>query len=519
MSAQTQPASPLVGNSRAHYQRHQPEHTLLYQLVERHYPTFNYLMAKTERPLPDFVQQEFEAYLKCGRLEHGFLRVQCESCKHEDLVAFSCKKRGFCPSCGAKRMVEHAALLVDDVLPLAPYRQWVLSVPFQLRFLFASYPELMSKALGIVYRTIATHLIHAAGHTHDTAHTGAITFIQRFGSALNLNVHFHMLFLDGVYVAGHGQQQRFQQVNAPSKEQLQSLVQNISERLAKLLTRKGLLTQDEDSAYLSLDALDDNALQHLQGASITYRVAVGPQQGKKVFTLQTIPAKQEEDDRFSQVGKVSGFSLHAAVATQAYERQKLERICRYIARPAVSEQRLSLTKSGNVRYELKTPYRDGTTHVIFEPLDFIAKLAALVPKPRVNLTRYHGVFAPNSAHRALITPSKRGKGGVKEVTTATAIELLDDKSYIEKRAAMTWAQRLKRVFNIEIEICRHCQGPVKIIAYIEDLAVIEKILSHLNSKANAGIANQTPLPLLPMARAPPEFGAGLWPEGDEGVHH
>jgi len=113
-----QPASPLAGN--AHYHRHQPERTLLYQLVERHYPTFCALMAKTERPLPDFVQQEFESYLKCGRLEHGFLRVQCQLCKHEDLVAFSCKKRGFCPSCGAKRMVEHAALLVDDILPAAP---------------------------------------------------------------------------------------------------------------------------------------------------------------------------------------------------------------------------------------------------------------------------------------------------------------------------------------------------------------------------------------------------------------
>ena len=93
---------------------------------------------------------------------------------------------------------------------------------------------------------------------------------------------------------------------------------------------------------------------------------------------------------------VAGFSLHAGVAAKAHQRQKLERLCRYISRPPVSEQRLSLTPHGNVRYQLKTPYRDGTTHVIFEPLDFIARLAALVPKPRVNLTRFHGVFAPNS---------------------------------------------------------------------------------------------------------------------------
>ena len=97
------------------------------------------------------------------------------------------KRRGFCPSCGARRMAESAALLVDEVLPREPMRQWVLSFPFQLRFLFASRPELMGKVLGIVYRAIASHLIKKAGLTQKTAQTGAVTLIQRFGSALNLN--------------------------------------------------------------------------------------------------------------------------------------------------------------------------------------------------------------------------------------------------------------------------------------------------------------------------------------------
>lgn len=123
--------------------------------------------------------REFEDYLKCGRLEHGFLRVRCESCHAEHLVAFSCKRRGFCPSCGVRRMVESAALLVDDVFPEQPVRQWVLSVPFPLRFLFASRPDVM----GLVYRNIATHLIKKAGFTKKTAQTGAVTLIQRFGSA------------------------------------------------------------------------------------------------------------------------------------------------------------------------------------------------------------------------------------------------------------------------------------------------------------------------------------------------
>jgi hypothetical protein len=98
----------------------------------------------------------------------------------------------------------------------------------------------------------------------------------------------------------------------------------------------------------------------------------------------------------------------------------------------VSEKRLSLLSNGKLCYELKTPHRDGTTHIIFGPMDFIARLVALVPKPRVNLTRFHGVFAANSAHRAQETPAKRGKGN--EASTAHAT---DGPAPVERRAAMS----------------------------------------------------------------------------------
>lgn len=474
--------------------RHRPEQTLLYQLVERHYPAFVRLMAQQGSPLPGYVAREFEDYLKCGRLVHGFLRVRCASCYHEKLVAFSCKRRGFCPSCGTRRMVDSAALLVDEVLPAAPYRQWVLSVPFQLRFLFASYPALMGKALGIVYRTIATWLIHQTGFTQKTARTGAVTFIQRFGSALNLNVHFHILLLDGVYItAFDDHKQVFRRVNAPTKVDLEVLLHRLSTRLARFLVKEGILEQDIEHSYLNLEHLEENPLRQVHGHSITYRIAIGPQQGRKVFTLQTL-LPREDDDRFSQVAKMGGFSLHAGVATGAHQRKKLERICRYVARPAVSEKRLALTRDGRVRSELKTPYRDGTTHVIFEPLDFMARLAALVPKPRVNLTRFHGVFAPNSNHRMTITPAKRGKGARKAIDTDA-----DERTPMEKHAAMTWARRLKRVFNIDITECEKCKGPVKIIACIEDPVVIEKILAHLKGKEDYEESSTT----LPPTRAPP----------------
>ncbi|MBL4580186.1 MAG: transposase zinc-binding domain-containing protein [Gammaproteobacteria bacterium] len=288
------------------YERHRPEQTLLYQIVEQHYPRFLAQLAAEERFLSEYVQQEFTDYLKCGRLEHGFLRVRCDSCHHEKLVAFSCKRRGFCPSCGARRMVESAALLVDEVLPKKPIRQWVLTVPFPLRFLFAAYPELMSKVLGIVIRTLSTHLAHQAGFKKKEAHTGAVTLIQRFGSALNLNIHFHMLFLDGVYVddgAGHF---AFHTNKAPTSEQLTELLHTISQRIAGFLERRGLLQRDEDNSTLTLDELDEDPMQELHSHSVTYRIAMGPQQGRKVFTLQTIPPRQEPPPGSERVAKLAG---------------------------------------------------------------------------------------------------------------------------------------------------------------------------------------------------------------------
>ena len=134
------------------------------------------------------------------------------------------------------------------------------------------------------------------------------------------------------------------------------------------------MERDAQNSYLAGDGLVTGLMEQLLGSSISYRIAVGPQQGRKVFTLQTLPACAEPFD--VELGKVAGFSLHAGVSARAGQRQKLERLCRYISGPAIAEQRLSLTPNGKVRYQLKTPYRDGTTHVIFEPLDFIARLAA-----------------------------------------------------------------------------------------------------------------------------------------------
>jgi hypothetical protein len=168
------------------------------------------------------------------------------------------------------------------------------------------------------------------------------------------------------------------------------------------------------------------------------------------LTLYSVPPTTEATD-IPMLARLYGFSLHAATVCEAHQRSKLERLCRYITRPPIATRRLSVDDRGKVVYRYKRPFRDGATHVVLEPLDImyrmygmpraqgcagaaIARLAALVPRPRLNLTRFHGVFAPNFKHRGRIVP-RRSRGRVDS-----------DKP----RAPMSWMQRLKRVFAIDI---------------------------------------------------------------------
>jgi hypothetical protein len=213
-----------IGNP-VYYERRRPEETTLYRLVQEHIESFlAQVEAESGVALPEFVKAEFDAFLACGILAHGFLRLRCSECAHEKLVAFSCKRRGFCPSCGARRMAETAAHLVDRVIPPVPVRQWVLSFPIPLRILFAAQPQLLAPLLQVIHRVIASFLIKQAGLKRRDANTGAVTLIQRFGSAANLNIHLHCLMLDGVY---RNSTAVFHEVAAPTLEELQALLAKV----------------------------------------------------------------------------------------------------------------------------------------------------------------------------------------------------------------------------------------------------------------------------------------------------
>jgi hypothetical protein len=201
-----------------------------------------------------------------------------------------------------------------------------------------------------------------------------------------------------------------------------------------------------------------------------------------------------------------GFSLNAAVACHAHKRQRLERLCRYVTRAAGCLERLSTNAAGLVAYELKHPFRDGTTHILFSPQDFMARLAALVPRPRANLTRYHGVFAPNSGFRKAVVPRaiKSARKHRQSSTRSTAESVAEQDPTDAITAPLTWAQRLKRVFEIDIRVCPHCGGTLRVIADITDPAAIKTILDHLQLKRPQTPPGQAPRK---PGRAPPANSA------------
>ncbi|MBE0547975.1 MAG: transposase, partial [Rubrivivax sp.] len=225
-----------------------------------------------------------------------------------------------------------------------PVRQWVLSLPIPLRLLLAAQPKLLTPVLQVVHRVITRFLLGQAGLKAADANSGAVTLIQRFGSAANLNVHVHCLVLDGVYRRGTDGAPAFVEVSEPTDEALQAVLHKIITRTMKMLTRRGVLVEEEGSTYMADndgDSDEARVLRPLQAAACTYRIAFGPRAGQKVLTLQGAMPR-ETDFKQTLCADIDGFSLHAAVRCAADDRQALEQLCRYITRPALSDERVQL---------------------------------------------------------------------------------------------------------------------------------------------------------------------------------
>jgi len=465
--------------TQATYEPRDPSCTVLYHVIAEHLETFLASLADDPEAtdLPAYVQREFDDYLRCGILAHGFLRLGCDTCPKELLLPFSCKRRGFCPSCAGRRMAQTAAHLVECVIPWVPTRQWVVSVPIPLRYWMAASQDLTAKVHTIIRTTIGQYYVNQAvqgGVERQLVHPGSVTFIQRFGSALNLNVHYHLLFLEGVYLdrTDQGRKPRFVTVEPPTDADIADMIQTISHRVLRKLRQLGYLEAGLDSVVATgYDPLveDAPALARTLAASVQQRIAFGERAGQKVRRMGSGFGSEGERPALTgpRCARVHGFSLHANTQIPAHRRDQLEHLLRYTARGAVALERLAEDAHGDLVYTFTKPWADGTTGITLSPLELVEKLAALVPLPRVHLVRYGGCLAPHSHLRGAIRPTPRQQG-------------LDGEEAPPGTPYWPWARLLGRVFGLEMATCPFCRrGTLRIMAVITQEAVITRILRHL----------------------------------------
>ena len=418
MGAQTTNQSSFV------YKRREPEKTLLYSaLVSGIEPWLAERKNDTSRTqFPDFVEKEFRGFLRCGLLQYGFVFLECEGCSAHVPVAYSCKLRGFCPSCGAKRQAETVSHLIDNVLPKAPFRQWVTTFPYQLRFWMATNRSLTNDVHKIVSKELMAFYERQAedlGIT-DPKHGGS-TFIQRFGSACNLNVHFHSIVIEGVYSVTSGLPV-FYRLRGPTDEETGDIIEVIATKVIRYLREKNYLAPEDDESG-ETDApfdqifADSEQLTAAAHASNSMKIAFGENAGKNVRRIGKTFGFLGEHAliKSTRCAAVNGFSLHANRYVGERERSKLEELFSYAARPSFSNKRLSLKDpedpAGDYVYELKSQWSDGTKAVLLSREELYEKLAALIPPPYIHLSRHFGVFSSSSKWRAKIVTRPEVKKG------------------------------------------------------------------------------------------------------------
>jgi hypothetical protein len=381
-------------------------------------------------------------------------------------------------------MADTAARLIDHVFPTGvPVRQWVLSLPFEIRYRLAYDGKLLSDVLSVFLRVVrGWYYRQAKAAGYKDVRCGSVTFAQRFGSALNLNPHFHVLQLDGVYTYDDDDDRPLF-VPSPEicDEDVKAIVETTSHRVIRLLARRGIL----DSDLLDPLASDSPVLAGVTAASVQGMIATGERAGMWVRRVLSEPAEGIRTGRLCYASR--GFSLHAATTVPAGDRAALERLCKYVARPPLAAGRLTKVSDDLLSFRLKTPWSDGTTAILLSPIELIEKLAALVPPPRRNLVRYHGVLAPHARDRDKIVPQVE-----KEENESSS----GNKTSISTAYRLTWAALLARTFHINLERCSLCGGKMKVVAAVTDPDSIRRYLE--------GTGQSEKLPVLEPARAPPQ---------------
>ena len=395
------------------YRSRHPEKTALFCVIKKNYLPWRKNRENLEAPVPRYIEKVFQKYLGCGILAKGFACAHCDGCSKDFLVAFSCKGRGICPSCNQRSMVETAAHLVDNVLPRLPFRQFVMSFPKRIRCYLENHKTLQ-KVLKIVVDEIRKTLI-ANNPDVQTPHIGAVSFMQHFGNTLNYHPHFHLIVADGVFTSQEGLQFH--------------------------------------AATLTLDDITDTQ------ESIQKRVL-------RYFCNRKFFDKDEMQNMLTYEN--SGFSLDASVKVESFDKEALERLIRYCARPPFNSENIRV-HSSLINYRFPKPSHDGRLFMTLDPLDFVERISKFIPYPRRHRRHYHGVLAPSSPLRKQVAANAQKRLDV-------AVKTRQETDEKVTKASRAWAQLISRIYETDPLTCSSCGKKIKIITFVTHPEHIRRIL-------------------------------------------
>ena len=278
--------------------------------------------------------------------------------------------------------------------------------------------------------------------------------------------------IDGAYVDGEDGPEF---VPAPPliDEDVQQIVETTAHRVVRLLLRRGLLEEGQADPLMEQEPL----LATITAASIQGQVATGERAGQRVRRRLLDPSEGIRTGPLCFASR--GFSLHAATRVAAADRDRLERLCRYVNRPPLAAGRLQIVDAETVAFDLKSVWSDGTYRIELSPQELLEKLAALVPPPRLNLVRYHGVLAPNAADRTQIVP------GPQEQTCEADHGPESELTPAQRRHRVAWADLLRRVFRIDVTQCPACGGRMRIVAALTEPRSIQRYLEGVGLPSRA----------------------------------
>lgn len=388
------------------YRQHHPERTLFYRVMFHYFDEFvSEYENRFEREYGYFrpvIQEVVDKYLDCGNPKCGFARIRCPECGTERLLTFSCKVRGFCPSCHSKRREEWGEWMREELILDIPHRQVVFVIPKMLRIYFKYNRSLLSGLCLCGKEALVKYFKAVAGRELTP---GIIAVIQSFGSRINLHPHLHFLATEG--------------------------------------------GTDREGRFYSVYRFNDDLLREIFAREVFFLLV-----RKQLINLMLV----QKILRWRH----SGFHVHSKV--RATSKQEAERVGKYMIKPLLSLKRLSLDEAqGQVIYQYE---KHSSKLERMDYLEFIARVTSHIPDKGQVMIRYYGLYA--NAHRG-----KERKTG-KDPSHPPLID--DEVSIVPSKG---WAEMIRKVFEVDPLLCPQCGGEMKVISFIEDHKVIDKIITHL----------------------------------------